>query len=161
MISETVPIKGFISRCYAMLLNDLLTLFLLRVGEKWERDLGPFINDQWEEALQAVPQCSLNVKQRLMQLYLLLRARFTPARLHVMGILDSPVCGKYLRDRGDLIHLTWRCPKLHPYWVGVLNTNKVFQTSIPLKPKPCLLGILDDLQLPAPHDGSGQSSLSG
>lgn len=26
--------------------------------------------------------------------------------------------------------------------------NSVFQTSIPLDPKPCLLGILDDFQLP-------------
>lgn len=86
-----------------------------------------------------------------MQLYLFLRAHFTPARLHAMGILDSPVCGKCLKDHGDLIHLTWRCPKLRLYWVGVLNTiNSVFQTSIPLNTKPCLLGIFDDFPLMAP-----------
>lgn len=40
----------------------------------------------------------------------------------------------------------WKCPKLHLYWSGVVNTiNKVFQVSIPTDPKPCLLGILDEL----------------
>lgn len=100
------------------------------------------------EALQTVPQCSLNVKQRLMQLYLLLRVHFTPARLFTMGVLDSPLYGKSSRDHVDLIHLTWRCSKLHLYWTGVMNTiNSVFKTSILLKPKPCLLGILDDFKL--------------
>lgn len=90
----------------------LSTLFPLKVGKRWVRDIGPFVDDQWEEAQQAVPQCSVNVIQRLMQLYVLLRAHFTPARLHKMGILDSPICGKCSRDHRDLIHLTWRCPNL-------------------------------------------------
>lgn len=97
---------GFISRCYAMLLTEFLTSFPLKVGEKWERDLGPFIEDQWEEALQAVTQCSRNVTQRLMQLYLLLRVYFTPTRIFAICNLDSPLRGKCSRDHGDLIHLT-------------------------------------------------------
>lgn len=127
MMAESISTKGFISRCYAILLTDFLTLFPLRAGERWESDRGPFIDDQWEEALQAVPQYSLNVRQRLMQLYLLLRIHFTPARLHAIGILESSMRGKCSRNHGDLIKLSWRCPKLHLYWVGMLNTiNSVF-----------------------------------
>lgn len=131
-----------------MILNDFLLSFPLKSSERLERDLGPFVENEWEEAIQAILQCSLNVAQRLMQLNKLLRAHFTPVKLHKMGILDTPTCSKYLRDHGDLIHLTWGCPKLHTYSAGVMQTlNAVFQISIPLDPKPCLLGILDDFQL--------------
>lgn len=89
-----------------MLLNDFLISFALKAGERWERDLGPL----WEEALQAILQYSLNEAPRLMQLYIL-RAHYTPVKLHKMGILDTPTCSKCSRDQRDLIHLTWWYPK--------------------------------------------------
>lgn len=47
-----------------------------------------------------------------------------------------------------VIHLLWRCPKLHLYWWKVLDTlNRVFQVVIIQDPKSCLLGILDDIQV--------------
>lgn len=34
------------------------------------------------------------------------------------------------------------------YWTGILDIlNKVFQSNIPADPKPCVLGILDNLTL--------------
>ena len=45
---------------------------------------------------------------------------------------------------GDLIHLLWRCPKLHRFWRGVVDTlNSVFQVAVPLEPIYCLLGVLE------------------
>lgn len=62
-----------------------------------------------------------------------------------MGILADPMCYRCKRDKGGLIHLLWRCPKGHRYWTAVLGThNRVFQCSVPLDPKYCLLGILSD-----------------
>lgn len=47
-----------------------------------------------------------------------------------------------------VIHLLWRCPKLHLYWGKVLDTlNRVFQVIIIQDPKSCLLGILDNIQV--------------
>ena len=140
--------KGFISYSYTMLLNLFHRDFPLKVVERWERDVGAFEEEQWEEALQAVPLCSLNVAQRVSQLYILLRVHYTPARLARMGVRADADCTRCSRDHGDLIHLLWRCPKLHLYWSQVLDTlTRVFQTTIPADPKHCLLGILDALPL--------------
>ena len=64
-----------------------------------------------------------------------------------MGLRPTPLCTRCKRDHGDLIHLLWRCPKLHPYWKGVVDTiNRVFQVLLPTDPKRCLLLILEELE---------------
>lgn len=143
---EVTSYKGFISCSYSMLLNKFLPDSTAGVIFKWEGDIGAFEEDQWEKALAAVPRCSLNVAQRLSQLYLLLRVHYTPARLVRMGVRDDPSCTRCMRDHGDLIHMLWRCPKLHIYWKDVLGTiNQVFKVHRTGHPKLCLLGILDDV----------------
>ena len=84
---------------------------------QWEGDVGPFEEEQCEEALS---QCSLNVAQRLSQLYILLRVHYTPDRLVRMGVRDDPSCSRCMRD---LTHLLWHCPKLHVYWTEVIGVN--------------------------------------
>lgn len=62
-----------------------------------------------------------------------------------MGIKENPTCTRYSREHGDLIHLLWRCLKLHRYWRKVLDSlNRVFQVILADR-KPCVLGILDHL----------------
>lgn len=46
MMAETVSMKGFISRCHEMLLNTFFVSFALKAGKRWERDPGPFVEDQ-------------------------------------------------------------------------------------------------------------------
>lgn len=67
------------------------TSFSLKAGERWEKDIGPFVEDQWEEALQAIQKCSLNATQRLMQLFIPLKAHYTPVKLHKYwaGVLQT------------------------------------------------------------------------
>ena len=140
-----------------MILNIYLDDFPLGVSTKWERDVGTFEDEQWEEVLQAVQLCSMNVAQRLSQLYIVLRVHYTPARLYKMGIRPDSNCTRCTRDHGDLIHLLWRCPKLHLFWSGVVTLlNRVYLTNIPVDPKPCLLGIIDDMSL---DDNSRQAIL--
>lgn len=111
-----------------------------------ERGKGAFEQEQWEEALLVVKQCSLYVAQPLLQLYLLLWVHYAPARMFHMSIRENPMCTRCSKDRGDLIHLMWRCPKLHRFWKGVIAIiNQVFQVHVPEEPKQCLLGILCDL----------------
>lgn len=43
----------------------------LKLDAPWAKDIGTFKEKQWEEALQAVQKCSLNVNQKFMQLFIL------------------------------------------------------------------------------------------
>lgn len=139
--------KGLISQSYSTLLRKYLTKHPLTVKRKWEMDVGPLDEDQWEEALQSVSVCSLNVPERLTQLYTLLRIYYTPHRLHSMGLLSTRTCTRCKRDHGDLLHMLWRCPILHVYWKGVTYTlGAVFRVSIPLDPRHCILNLLDELE---------------
>lgn len=107
----------------------------------WERDLGSLTGDQWEEVYQAVATCSLNVAQKLSQLYILLRSHYTPLRLYKMGYNH---CHRCKRDHGDLILLLWRWLRLHLYWKQVVDMlNTVFKVTILLDPKCCILNILE------------------
>lgn len=46
----------------------------------------------------------------------------------------------------NLIHLLWRCLKLHLYWTQVIDKlNMVFRVKIPLNPKCSLLNILEEI----------------
>lgn len=120
--------KGFISNCYTMLLGVYLENFPNSACEKWERDVGDISGDLWEEAPEAVWLCSLSMSHRL----------------HSMGLRPNLICTRCNKDVGDLIHLVWKCPKLHRYWSSVVTTvNTALQVSIPLDPKHCILSMLD------------------
>lgn len=112
--------KGIISQCYLMLLSALLEGFPMKAATQWEADLGPITGEQWAEAPQAVNTCSLNVSQKVSQLYILLRAHYTSVKLHKMGKLPDSMCGKCRIVPDDLIHLLWCCPKFHRYWESLL-----------------------------------------
>lgn len=107
LIKDAESAKGFISQCYAMLLQSFLKKHPLQVLEKWEKDVGQLTGNQWEEAFQSVTNCSLNVTQRLTQLYILLGVYYTPHRLYVMGLLPTPTCSRCRCDHSDLIHLLY------------------------------------------------------
>lgn len=125
--------KVLISQCYSMLLRKYLDGYPTKARENWEWDAGTNVGWSKGDALQALVSSSLIPSQKLSQLYIILRAHRTPTRLHAMGLLTDPICGRCKRDRGDLIHLIWRCPKLHRYWTNVLEIlNGVFQSTIPL-----------------------------
>lgn len=84
--------------------------------------MGAFEEEQWEDALLAVEQCSLNVAQCLLQLYLPLMVPYTPVRLLHMGMSENPTCTRCSRVHGDLMHFLWGCPKLYLYWKLVIAT---------------------------------------
>lgn len=54
-----------------MLLGESLERLPSLAFEKWERDVGELPKEQWEEALESVRLCTLNVTQQLSQLYIL------------------------------------------------------------------------------------------
>lgn len=114
--------KGVISQCYQMLLTHHLRAHPIKSVSLWEGDLGPLTGDQWVEALQSSSTCSLNVAQKVSRLYIILGVHYTPKKLHKMGRLADPLCGRCRQHTGDVIHLLWQCPKLHRFWSAVLGT---------------------------------------
>lgn len=106
---------------------------------------------------QSVTECSLNVVQRLSQLYIVLRTHYTRARLARMGLRWDPTCIS-CGDHGDLTHLIWRCPNLHFFWKKVIDTlHWEFQVQVPEDPKQCLLDILDNL----PVEDTSRQAIAG
>lgn len=64
-----------------------------------------------------------------------------------MNLQDEATCTRCKQDHGDLIYHFWRCPKLHTYWAGVVNNvNSVFKVTLPLEPRACLLGVLEEYE---------------
>lgn len=80
LISTARSSKDSISQCYSMFMSEYLMKYPMRVQVQWGKDLGPMSGDQWEEALEAVTTCSLNVSQCV-----LLRIYYTSVRLYGMG----------------------------------------------------------------------------
>lgn len=63
-----------------------------------------------------------------------------------MDLCPDSTCPKCCREKGDLIYLLWRCPKLHRYWDSIVRTiNNIFHADVSLDPKPCLLGVLEEV----------------
>lgn len=54
---------------YAMMFEEFLDKFPNMVFEKWERDVGDIPEDQWEEVLESVLLCFLNIAQLFKQCY--------------------------------------------------------------------------------------------
>lgn len=124
LLQTSTETKGIISHCYQMLLTHHLKAHPTKAPSLWEKYIGPLTGDQWEEVLQSITTCSLNVMQKVSQLYIVLQVHYTPLRLHKMGRRPDPLCGRCGRRQGG--------PKLHRYWSTVLGTlNRVFQMTVP------------------------------
>lgn len=73
LLQTSAETKGIISHCYQMLLMHHLKAHPTKAPSLWENDVGPLTGDQWEEVLQSINICSLNVAQKISQLYIILR----------------------------------------------------------------------------------------
>lgn len=110
--------------------------------KKWVKDVSDIDGDQWTEALESVCGCSLNVTQSI---NCILYYGFTAACLNCL--LSVPThCVKDAVEIMGTLYILWRCLKFLHYWTDlVLTINRIFQLAIQLGPKPCPLGILDEV----------------
>lgn len=105
---------------------------------QWEQDLGPLSDDHWTMALSAVPKVLLSTTQKLTQLFILHRLYYTPEKLFKWKRRDSPLCPHCRGGPANVIHMLWRCPKLHRYWQGIIKTiNSLSEIKLPLDPGIC------------------------
>lgn len=103
------------------------------------------MDEEWSEALEAPTMVSPSINNRLSQLYILHRSYLTPTRLFRMGRLPHSTFHRCSVDNADLWHLIWECRPNKVFWTNVLAVlSKMVPVEIPLCPKLCILGIIDD-----------------
>ncbi|PIO12292.1 hypothetical protein AB205_0045360 [Aquarana catesbeiana] len=117
---------------------------LLRKLIKWEEDVGTITEEQWKYVLALGPRVSLAPSQGVSHLYLIYRSYYTPVKLFSFGKSPDAKCHHCGDRRGDLIHMFWRCPKLHRYWEGIVEKmNSVFGTSLDMEARTCLMSLME------------------
>lgn len=98
---------------------------------KWERDVGPIMEQQLTFVLALGPRVSLSPSQIVFHLYLNYRSYYTPLKLFMFEKRSDAECQRCGDRRGDLVHMVWRCPRLYRYWKGITDKiNSVFGTSL-------------------------------
>lgn len=111
----------------------------------WSCDIGPISDEQWASTLWATPLSSLSPAQNLTQIFILHRAHYTPEKLFEWKCRDTAQCPRCKGNPANLIHMLWRCPKLHRYWHEVISMiNSAFGTRMSPELEGCLLGIPDE-----------------
>uniref|UniRef100_A0A803K169 Reverse transcriptase domain-containing protein n=1 Tax=Xenopus tropicalis TaxID=8364 RepID=A0A803K169_XENTR len=140
--------KCKISTLYKYIMDARQKLTTMKCRESWEKDLGPILDDQWKEVLASPITVSINCRHEMLQLYLIHRAYYTPAKLHKIYQESSPLCFRCQAETGTLLHTLWSCPMLTTYWASILNKlNAVIDSDITPSPKVCILGITSSLEL--------------
>lgn len=142
---STTHTKGLISNMYQNLLTEHLKTYPLQVHNKWTADVGPISEAQWAVILEQTPLLSPCEAQRLSQFYLLHRVYRSPAFLHKIGIRADSLCPRCGQEGAHMLHMVWECPELGSYWRDVVElVCKVFSIRLPLVPKVCVLGLVED-----------------
>lgn len=111
-----------------VLLDTFLLCFLIHSKARWERDIGGGVRGD-----------------RLSTIFILHMVYRTLEFSYSIGLRSESACAR-CDNSGTLIHLLWRCPKLHRHWEEVVGTlNGLFDLNIPVQPLKCLLDYLDPL----------------
>lgn len=110
--------------------------------EKWEQNIGPIDNTDWEKILEGVKTASPKLSDRLTQLNILYRTYLMPVKLAKFQHTRSHMC---LLVPGTFYHLLWSCPNIQTYWLQVIQfLHDNMGSPVGLDPKLCLLGLLPD-----------------
>lgn len=101
---------------------------------KWEEEVGTITVEQWKFNLALGPRVSLSPSQGVSHLYLIYRLYYTPVKLFRFGKRQDAKCQRCGDERGDLLHMFWRCPKLYRYWGKLVeDINTIFRSSLAME----------------------------
>lgn len=144
VVKDTDP-KKLISCFYNTLNAPVSAKVAYNLKPRWEGDVGPMENEEWEEAMESCKEVSPKLSDSLSQIYILHRAYLTllrVARYRGNQPTTCPMCGT---TSGTFFHLIWSCPQIQGLWkqiVTFLHDN--MGSPVVLDPKQCLLGIFPD-----------------
>ncbi|OCT84325.1 hypothetical protein XELAEV_18022473mg [Xenopus laevis] len=124
-----------ISSFYKALQSTILLKTPLKVRERWEADISPITDEQWNQVLQTPLLISPIYKFRILQLY----------------FVHSAYYSRKLEE-GTILHTFWSWSKIKPFSIAIQSRiRKMLGFEIPLDPKYYLL-VMDPpttLTLPA------------
>uniref|UniRef100_H3ABB1 Reverse transcriptase zinc-binding domain-containing protein n=1 Tax=Latimeria chalumnae TaxID=7897 RepID=H3ABB1_LATCH len=107
--------KGGVAKIYASLLSRVPP-DRLSTKAQWEKELGHSLSeDGWEEALGSPTQAGTDLRVRLIQFKIINRLYWPPSRLTASGLRESDLCWRCGFEKGDTLHMLWKCEKLHPF----------------------------------------------
>lgn len=144
VITGEEPAK-LISNLYNIIRARSIARIIDRAKNRWEEDIGPIEDSDWEEALENVKKSSPTLSDRLTQLYIIHKAYLTPTQLVKFSRDQDPNCPGCLANPCSFVHLIWECPNIQHYWTQVIKfLHDHMGSPLQLDPKTCLLGILPD-----------------
>lgn len=144
VIIGTNPDK-LISTLYATLRTKSVARIIDTARIRWEDDLGPIDNSDWEDILENVKKTSPKISERLTQLYIIHKSYLTPARIAKFSPQQNPNCPRCSSNPCTFFHLLWLCPEIQSYWIQIIKfLHDHMGSLIQLDPKLCLLGLLPD-----------------
>lgn len=94
-----------------------------RAARKWKVNVGNPIDDEWEicSTVDHALYVYLTTNRGSLNIISYLHLQYIPLKLLQIEVLQELMCPRCQREHGDLIHLLWRYPKLHLFWMGVVN----------------------------------------
>lgn len=109
--------RRLIGELYHILLNTAKVDGQAKSLLHWQKDRIDLDEDEWTRAMEILlAVVSISPCQQLTQLFILHRTHYTLQKLFAWGKYTSPLCQRCSVSNGSLIHMLWRCPKLHRYW---------------------------------------------
>ena len=112
------------SNCYYVIRRRRTSKIMQVAKWKWERDLGPIEDTEWEEILEGVKTVSPKISDRLTQLYIVHQAYITPQRLAKFQTTRSTACPRCAVEEGSFLHLLWHCSDIQAYWLQVTVSSR-------------------------------------
>lgn len=144
IITGTNPEK-LISTLYTTLRTRLVAKIVDIARIRWEEDVGPIDDSDWEDILENVKKTSPKISERLTQLYIIHKSYLTPARISKFSPHQNPNCPKCSNNPCSFFHLLWQCPEIQSYWAQIIKfLHDHMGSPVQLDPRPCLLGLFPD-----------------
>lgn len=109
----------------------------------WCLDLKEEITvEEWKYACLQSQVQTINTRFKLLQYKWLMRIYITPVAQHRMDPNTPDLCFKCGTHKGTLFHCLWECSIIQEFWKEIITTlSKVIDTSLPVCPKLCILGL--------------------
>lgn len=124
-------------------------LYLMHAGNreklpaqiKWETDLARTLTvEDWDTIFRACFSVSRCINHSEMFYKLILRAYYTPERLHKIWPSSSKYCWRNCGCVGDILHAFWSCPIIKPLWSEVFRLiNQIVGRELQVLPEIALL----------------------
>lgn len=142
MINRFNPLdKGAVSYFYHSLL-EMTPKDSSAHRQAWATELNEEIGEVfWEQCLENINDCSVNVRHNLIQFKTLHRLYYCKTKIHKFDPSTSPLCNRCKITDGTLAHTLWSCIKLSSYWYDIFQCfSKAFKKTFKPDPLVAILG---------------------